>query len=259
MILYAIGAVSFPTSIIAKIFGGSEIANMLSIFISRIICCILPIWLIFEIKNQKILSLNKFFSLSLIALPFFIVVINNFPIVGIIDGSVTFNPNNDFIKWVCYILVVLGGVLIEELTFRGLILPTLYRRYKAKNNSIFLTVFVQSILFGLVHIVNLLAGSSFSAVLMQVGYSFLIGATCGIAFIKTGNFYSAVTLHFIFNFGGLLYDYNMISGNIWSPLSIVLTVIIAILGIIYALYLVFFNKKDKLNEILLLENEENEF
>ena len=256
VILYTIGAVSFPTSIFSYILGSSENAKMISIFLSRAICLILPIWLIFEVKTQKIL-LGKFSLKSLvIILPFLIVVINNFPIISLLSGDVSFSDDNNFIKWLCYSLVVLGGVLIEEFTFRGLVLPTLYMHFKSSNKRVFLTVLAQSALFGLVHLVNLFAGSGFVPVIMQIGYSFLIGAVCGIAFIKTGNFYSAVVIHFIFNLGGMLYDYNMISGNVWTNLTIVVTVIIAIIVAIYALYLVFIDKNDKLKEVLYLSEEE---
>ncbi len=256
VILYTIGAVSFPTSIFTKIFGDTQTANILSIFLSRLICCILPLWLIFEVKNQNILLPKLLLRSLIIIFPFLLVVINNFPIVSILSNKVIFNSNNDTIKWICYALAVLGGVLIEEITFRGLILPTVYRHFRFNKNCIFLTVIVQSGLFAIVHLVNLFSGSSILPVLMQIGYSFLIGAMCGIAFIKTGNFYFTIVLHFIFNFGGLLYDYDMISGSIWIPASIIVTLVIALIAILYAFYLVFVDKNDELKDILIISEEE---
>lgn len=255
VILYTIGAVSFPIGIFTYFLGDSELANMIALFLSRTICIILPIWLIFEVKNQKILKINLNLKALLIILPFLLVAINNFPILPIFTGDVKFNPDNNFTKWVAYALACLGGVFLEEITFRGLILPTLYVKFKDKKNRVFLTVFYQALLFGVVHLVNLLAGSSPLMVLMQIGYSFLIGAMCAIAFIKTGNFYNAVLLHFLFNLGGLLYDYNMISGKIWTLDNIILTAVIAVIVIVYALFLVFVNKENKID--CLLDYDEN--
>ena len=255
VILYVIGAVGFPTSIFTHFLGDSENAKMLALFISRIICCILPVWLLFEVKNQKMLLKMPSLTGFLIIIPFLLVVVNNFPIIPLINGEAKFNLNNDFIKWLCYLLAVLGGVLLEEITFRGLVLPTLYKYFKNKKNREFLTIFVQAALFGIVHLVNLFAGSGIVPVITQIGYSFLIGAMCGIAFIKSGSFYTAVGLHFIFNIGGLLYDFNMITGTIWTTTTILLTAILAVIVTIYAFYLVFVNKKSNFEQNLIYLEE----
>ena len=85
---------------------------------------------------------------------------------------------------------------------------------------------------------------------MQMGYSLLIGGMCAIGYLVTGNFYNAVLLHFIFNIGGLLYDYNMITGNIWTTGNIILTAVLAVIVISYALPLLFKSKGEHLNEKL---------
>ena len=74
---------------------------------------------------------------------------------------------------------------------------------------------------------------------MQIGYSLLIGGMCSIAFLKTGNFYNAILLHFVFNIGGMLYDQNMIAGNIWTTPNILLTAILAVVVTVFALYILF--------------------
>lgn len=239
VILYVVGAVGFPTSIFTCFLGESENAASLALFLARIICCILPIWLAFEIKLHKIFSLHGFFANFLIIVPFLIVVINNFPILPLIQGKVFFNVESNFLRWICYLCAVFGGVFLEEITFRGIIFPVLYKYFRKKKNGVFLSVFISSALFGIVHLFNLLAGAGIGSVVMQIGYSLLIGGMCSIAFLKTGNFYNAILLHFIFNIGGMLYDQNMIAGNIWTTQNILLTAILAVVVTVFALYILF--------------------
>ena len=152
------------------------------------------------------------------------------------------------------LLAIFGGVLLEEVTFRGLILPTLYRKLKGKKHDAFLSVLYSSLLFGGAHIVNLLITGNIGAVVMQMGYSFLIGGMCAIAFIKTGCFYNAIILHFIFNFGGMLFNYKMISGTIWDLATIIVTAVLAILVIIYAIYILLRGSNSQFNEKVIVES-----
>ena len=243
VLLYAIGAVSIPKDLFCIIFGESQCALMISTFLARAIGCLLPIWLLFEIKSKKIFCFKGFFTKLLPLIPFLMVAINNFPIVSLIQGECHFASELNAVTFICYALACLGGVLLEELCFRGIIFTTLLRKYKNNKNAIFYSVLFSSLIFGSVHIVNLLAGASPVAVIMQMGYSFLIGAMCAIAFAKSGNFYHAVLMHFVFNLGGLLTEYNLVIGNIWSTPEIIVTAVLAVAVIVYAFYQVFKSKK----------------
>ncbi len=238
VILYLVGAVGIPSSNLASFFGlGKNLENLIN-FAIKTLCCILPIYLVFEVKLQRILSLKGFFNKFLYLIPFLLVVVNNFPILPIISGDVQIVERKVF-QWITYLLSVFAGVCLEEITFRGLIFPVLYRTFEKLKGRAFWAVFASSSLFGVVHLFNLFAGSSFGSVVVQIGYSLLIGGMCAIAFLKTGNFYNAVLLHFIFNIGGLLYDYNMICGNVWTIENVIITAVLAVVVILYALYLLF--------------------
>ena len=82
------------------------------------------------------------------------------------------------------------------------------------------------------HLVNILLGSSPGAVIMQIGYSFLIGAMCSVVLLKTANLWLCVILHSVFNFCGALVP-RCGEGIIWEPFTVTLTVIIAIATTVY--------------------------
>ena len=252
ILMYLVGAVGFPISIFTFLIKDYSAANLVGTFLARLICCLLPIYLIFALKLKQILYLKGFLNRFLLIIPFVLVAVNNFPFIAVYSKEAVCATLN-WHEWLFYVFAVFGGVLLEELTFRGLVLPTLYRKLNGKKHGLFLSVLYSSLLFGGAHIFNLLSGAGIGAVVMQVGYSFLIGGMCAIAFIKTGNFYNAVILHFIFNFGGLLLNYKMISGSIWDTATIIITAVLAVLVIVYAVYILFetnnceFDKKILLN------------
>ena len=259
VLLYTAGAVGFPESIFTYFLGEGVQGQAIARFLSRVICSTLLIWLIFEIKAQKIFLLKNFFYKFLLIIPFVLVAVNNFPIIPLSSKEVEFvSENNDFATWICYLLADFGGVFLEEIAFRGLVFTVLYRKFQGNKNQLFYSVLLSSLMFGAMHLFNLLAGANIGAVIMQVGYSILIGGMCAIAFVLTGNFYNALLLHFIFNVGGLLYDYNMISGNIWTIENILVTAILAVIVIVYALIMLFRCKKSPLNDKILRLDKEDE-
>lgn len=247
-VMYAIGSVSFPYKFLSFIFGDCLSGELLSLFFVRILCCIIPLWLMRSVYVKNTIDFKNFFNGIEIIIPFLIVAINNFPIVSLLSGEASLDASLTVLDWLSYLLAVLGGVLLEELCFRGIIFPTLYRKYKYYKNRDFLCVFYSALLFGGVHIVNLFSGANIGGVILQLGYSFLIGGMCAIALLKTGNFLHSVLLHFVYNIGGLLSNYNLISGKVWCFWEVVVTAVIAVIVIFYAVYLIFKNKGERLSE-----------
>lgn len=259
IIIYTIGAVGVPESIFTFFLGESQLAGIIAHGLVRLICSILPIWLVFEIKLSKILSVKDLFVSFIVIIPFLFVVINNFPIWPLVTNDLSIIVK-DKILWLFYIFATFFAVFLEEITFRALIFPAICRIFNSHKYRNFLSVVISSSLFGVVHLFNLLTGASIGPVLMQIGYSFLIGAMCAIAFLKTGSFYNSVLLHFIFNLGGLLADYKFISGTIWTNLNVVITAVLAVIVIIYAVYLIFFTKTKGecvFNKKILLQSNDN--
>lgn len=95
--------------------------------------------------------------------------------------------------------------ILEELVFRGVVFGALLKGWEQKRCGKLGAVVVSSVLFGLVHLINL-AGNPAAAfeVLGQVGYSALIGILLSAAVLRTGGLVFSVAVHALFNF---VFDY----------------------------------------------------
>lgn len=132
-------------------------------------------------------------------LPCLLVAIVNFPFTAIISGAAKVERVD--LIWL-FALDCLGIGLLEELLFRGILQSLLFDVFKKKR--VIFAVFVNSLVFGAWHLVNLFAGAGIGDTLLQVGYSFLIGGMLSAVFLRTGNLWVCVFLHALFDFGGLI-------------------------------------------------------
>ncbi|MBE6633666.1 MAG: CPBP family intramembrane metalloprotease [Ruminococcaceae bacterium] len=166
-------------------------------------------------------------------LPALVIAVNNMPILGLMQGWVWVE------RWEWVWLFALDTFFIglfEELAFRGVLFPFLLENRRGGRRQIFFTTVICSALFGLVHLVNLLEGAGFGATVLQVGYSFLIGGMCSIVLLKTGNLLYCILLHGIYDFGGGLIP-TLGSGELWDTPTVVLTVILSVIVIVWMLLL----------------------
>lgn len=241
-ILYVVGAASFPTSVFSFIPMGAKNVELFGVALSRSLCSILTVWLMFEIKTDKLITRGISIKNFALALPFFVVALNNIPFFPLLLGDASISDGNVFTVGL-YLLACLGGVILEETAFRGIVFPVFLRKYDNKKYRVFLAVLISSALFGATHFVNILGGASVGAVIMQAGYSFLVGGMCAMSEYLCGNIFIPISLHFIFNIGGLALRYKMISGKIWTPLTISLTAVIAVAATVYTVVILFAGKK----------------
>ena len=165
------------------------------------------------------------------ALPAFAVVINNLPIYSLATGrAIIYKP-----LWSVFMLAgeCLAVGFFEESCFRGVVLLGFLKGRREGVKDRFVAIALSSAVFGLVHLLNIF-NSNPLAVLLQIGYSFLIGAMCSVVLIKTANLWLCVALHAIFNFCGALVP-RCGYGYIWDPLTIAVTATLAVLTGIYML------------------------
>lgn len=216
--------------------------------------------------DLPILSFKRLPSVKalLSVLPAFVIAVNNFPILGLIRGSVFVDSTAE--KAGLLVLSCLAIGFFEEIAFRGVIfpillsrlLPVLKKRAERKEKSarvpcetiaVFLSIVLTSAVFGLVHVLNLFAGGSPLSVLLQVGYSFLIGGMCAIVLLKTRCIWFSVLVHAIYDVGGMLIEY-LGGGKLWDTPTVILTVALSVAVAVYFLVLLFRTNADEIEMLL---------
>lgn len=169
-------------------------------------------------------------------LPAFAVVINNFPIIGLISGAARVTSPGWQVALFALSCLLIG--VFEEFAFRGVFYMLLLSTRHSSKKQIFTVSVVSSAAFGAVHLFNLLAGAGVGATLLQVGYSFLIGGMCSIALLVTGSIWIPVLLHALFDFGGYLIP-TLGEGMVWDGCTVVITAVLGVAVTVYMLCLLF--------------------
>lgn len=204
-----------------------ETANPL---IGRSICYLiiaaLFLWLQFILGNSPYLSFKEFSLKNAIwCLPCLLVAIVNYPFSALASGQLAFIRLD--LLWL-YSLYVIGISLVEEMVFRGILLFLLIDLFKNQKLKYFLSVLISSAVFSLFHLANLFIGMDIGSVLLQMLYTFLIGAMFAVITIKTKSIWMAVIIHALFDFGGLL-STTIAAGDPWDTVFWILTITCGIL------------------------------
>lgn len=214
--------------------GGACLAFMIEFSFTRVLC---------PIGNKKPL-------LWLLALPGLVIAVNNFPFISFFWGSC--NVNFDIGSILFFALVCLGVGFFEEMAFRGCAFMLILKGRTQSRGAIFLSIVISSAVFGLVHFINVFFGASPIAVLLQIGYSALIGALCSMVLLLTRNIWLCVILHASYNFCGGLID-NCGVGVQWIPAQMIFTAVVAIAVAVY--FIVVFLKMPTRLSVELFEND----
>ncbi len=240
--LYAFLCAFFPYSKIASLFFESDLSVDIFFIISRLVLTVLP-FIIYKFCTVDLIKDNKKYNILLV-LPILIVCVNNFPFISIFLDKLT--ASSEFTLWIIHIFKCFSASVMEEFVFRAVIFTLLLDLLRENKNRVLLSIIISSALFGLLHIVNLFAGEHIFYVVIQVGYSFLTGVLFSLSFIITKKMIFPIILHFIYNFGGLLQENGIITGQIWCVYQVVETAIISVIIGIFILYLILrINKKDQ--------------
>lgn len=165
------------------------------------------------------------------------VVVNNFPIIGVISGAAYVTKPYWYIAIFALESLMIG--LFEEFAFRGVLFPYILENRRSSSSSIFKATVISSAAFGAVHLFNLLSGGGVGGVILQVGYSFLIGGMCAIVLLYTRCIWICVALHAIYDFCGFMIP-TLGTGIIWDPITVTIT---AVLGVFALIFMVLWLKK----------------
>lgn len=160
---------------------------------------------------------------------------------------------------VSWITIGTGGVLIpllratapgfgEEMMFRGLGVANYMRKIQSKE-KIKVIFWLSSILFGLIHLLNITAGGDPKSVVIQSFYAIGVGMLFGAVYLRTGNLWPTILGHWSVDFFEMiradLYD----SGGLMTGMGIGdwITIVAGIFGAFWALRLM---KPEHYDEIM---------
>ena len=240
-ICLAIALVAILLLLVCEIFGFSniigfkgELAYSLDMTVTRFLGGVAFIAMIVNLNYHIIDPLKKpFWSSILYSLPAFVIAINNFPFSQIIKGNAILTSG-----WGAVALLLLECLCVgffEESAFRGVVFLTILKKDQHNRLWAFASIAISSAVFGLVHLINIFESSPV-AVLMQIGYSALIGAMCAVILMKTANLWLCVLIHGLFNFAGAVIPRCGV-GEIWDTFTVILTVVISLAVLAYMIVL----------------------
>ena len=190
---------------------------------------------------------KPFWRSILFIIPPLLVVVNNMPILSLAWGD-AYIIHSAPAYWVWFILECLAIGLFEELAFRGVIFLMLAEKRHSTRKGLFWSLILTSAVFGAVHLINVLMGAGIGGVIMQIGYSFLIGAMCSVVLLKTRNIWLCVLLHAVYDFSGTLVP-TLGGGTWWDTPTVIFTVILAVATTAYLVWHFFTLDLSRVEEI----------
>ena len=125
------------------------------------------------------------------------------------------------------ILTALAPALFEEVIFRGIFISNL----RKNNRSDRYCLFVTAAMFSLLHLTNIV-GMSMTGVLVQFGYSFVIGLVLAAVYLKNGSLLQIVIVHFLIDYTNSIFAEQ---ASISSIVHLILFVILLAAEAAYAI------------------------
>lgn len=236
----------FRFSSLFEVEEGSILAISLDMMITRFLGGVAFLAMLVNLEYKVLDPIRKPFLRSvLFALPAFLIAINNFPFSAVICGRARLTESGGMVLLLFLECMMVG--FFEETAFRGVVFLGILRKNPQSRLWAFASIAISSAVFGLVHLVNLFTSSPV-AVIMQIGYSALIGAMCAVVLLKSANIWLCVVIHGLYNFCGAVIP-RLGDGEIWDAFTIVLTVIVSLSVAAYMITIFVKGKMPLINDI----------
>ncbi len=190
---------------------------------------------------------KPFWKALLFTLPPFLVVVNNMPILSMLWGD-AYIVHSAPIYWIWFSLECLAIGLFEEMAFRGVIFLMFAEKRHATRKGLFWSLILTSAVFGAIHLLNVFMGGGIGGVILQIGYSFLIGAMCSVVLLKTRNIWLCVLLHAVYDFSGTLVP-TLGAGTWWDTPTVIFTTVLAVATTAYLVWQFFTLDLGRVEEI----------
>ena len=233
-IIYLIAFVLLINSLPFNLF----IKNEIILFVIDLVVKITSIiYILLYIKREELnkLSFEKLKTSDLKFLPLLLLCGSNF-FVAIFQNFVA-KSNVDIFKIITGFIISIGVAIVEELLFRSQVLEE-FLKHKNK----FQSIIYSSIIFGSVHLLNISSLSSIPTVLVQVFYTFFLGAVIGVIYVVRRIITIPMVFHFLFNFINdiLIIELFVIK---WDLVFFLVNIFVGIIIVLYMILLVYYRKK----------------
>ncbi len=137
-------------------------------------------------------------------LPCLLIAIDNFPFAAYFKGKLELKYAQPFAFFTFAVYCLSVGVF-EEILFRGILFGVLAERFSKDKKGLLKTYVLSSVIFGVIHLLNLFTGANVGATLLQACYSVLTGGLFAYALLKSKNVLISALVHAVYNFCGLLF------------------------------------------------------
>ena len=185
---------------------------------------------VFNINDFKFINMGKCFSLGWY---------NFVYIAGAVFFMVIQIPENSLIMpsvahlTITILFPFLGTALFEELVFRGLVLKILLVTMGDSKRGIFKACIISAVIFGIVHIVNLIHAADTLAVIAQVIYASFLGLFYAVLFLRTKTLWIPIILHGLTNLSIQIFNAIIFIDNV--PTQTEPNIIVALIPLIFAI------------------------
>ena len=164
-----------------------------------IACCLTYVVLARCIHIYKMKSLKEMIkNIYIICLIYMVFLV--FTIISFIYNKIPLKSGTEMLSG-C--LRIFGIALIEETLFRGICCRYLALKYGNNKKRIILSIFLNGVFFGSMHLLNLTNKIPLYAVIQQSIAAAAIGFFLGAMYLKSGNLWETITIHFVIDVVGL--------------------------------------------------------
>ncbi|MEW6607135.1 MAG: CPBP family intramembrane glutamic endopeptidase [bacterium] len=205
--------------------------NMITNTITRFSAGTLLVLVLIRFGRRDLLSFSNVKKSLVLMIPALLIAMNNFPISAYFNGRT--NLTEPIYRVILFFIECLSVGFFEEVLFRGILLIVLVEKLEHVKGGTLISILISSLIFGLLHLVNLFDGATLGSALLQVGYSFLMGILWATLYLKTGNLWLVMILHAVYNFFGQVMFYLGTVENRYDNLTLFITWIFAVLSGIY--------------------------
>lgn len=210
----------FITVFLVSQFGSSIIYAFMTnskysmLFICEVLMTLIMIVVLLVSGNKYtfIYKRENFFNSLKLAIP--ILIFSLFYLFIGLSNIILVQKNFDIFNFVTLILLCTGIGFFEELLCRGWLLNQYLKRFGNTKDGVIKSIVISSIIFGLLHMVNIIGGQPVLLTIMQVIQTTALGFFWGTLYFRTKNIYSCIFIHGFYDFCLMISNINYIKDPI---------------------------------------------